>query len=61
MICTNEDSFIPIAGRKYPGTGSILESVQITLNNEKGSQLTTRPDVVGMPNPFAVEQIIKDH
>jgi ribonucleotide monophosphatase NagD (HAD superfamily) len=27
LVCTNEDNYIPIAGRKYPGTGSIVESV----------------------------------
>ena len=42
-------------GLKFPGTGSIVEAIQIALNNEEGSQERRRPEVVGAPNSFAVE------
>lgn len=38
FICTNEVPFINLKnGLKYPGTGSIVEAIQLTLNNEHGS------------------------
>ena len=39
FICTNNDPYIPIANRHYPGTGSAVEAIQLTLNDERGSQL----------------------
>ena len=42
---------------KYPGAGSIVEGIQITLNNEEGSQKTDRPEIAGKPNGFAMELI----
>ena len=42
---------------KYPGAGSIVEAIQISLNNEEGSQETKRPEMVGKPNPFVIDLI----
>ena len=61
FVCTNEDHFISIGNMQYPAAGSIVEGIQITLNNEQGSQLTDRPAVVGMPHPFAMDVLKEDH
>jgi len=42
---------------KYPGTGAILESIQLSLNNEEGGQQTKRPEIVGKGNPFVIDLI----
>ena len=55
FICTNEQKQITLGnGMKYPGAGSIVEGIQITLNNEEGSQRTERPEIAGKPNGFAM-------
>lgn len=46
-------------GLKYPSTGSIVEAIQLALNNEEGSQERRRPHVVGAPSPFAIEFLQK--
>ena len=60
FICTNEEPYQVLGeGLKFPGTGSIVEAIQIALNNEEGSQERRRPEVVGAPNSFAVEFLQK--
>ena len=61
MVCTNKDPNISLGTRKFPGTGCLVDAIQITLNTEKGSQLMTKPIVAGMPNPYAVDVIMQEH
>lgn len=61
MICTNNDKNIVLNGQFYPGTGSIVDAIQVTLNNEYGSQLDHEPEFAGMPNPFIFDLIERDH
>lgn len=57
LICTNTDKNFKLNGRVFPGTGSIVQSLKICLNNQHGSQLMTEPEVAGMPNPYVFELI----
>jgi ribonucleotide monophosphatase NagD (HAD superfamily) len=60
-ICTNDDSYDMVQGRKMPGAGPIVESIQITLNMEGGSQEVRRPENVGKPNPYVIELIQREN
>lgn len=60
FICANEVPYQELGqGLKYPGTGSIVEAIQLALNNEEGSQERRRPTVIGKPSPYAVEYVMK--
>ena len=58
FVCTNDQSSHVIApGRVYPGTGAILEAIQISLNDKNGNQASEWPTVVSGNEGF---QIMKD-
>lgn len=61
MFCTSLQKNIKLNGRVYPGTGAFVDALQITLNNEHGSQLMTEPEVAGMPNPYVFDLIMDQH
>lgn len=57
FIATNDDAFDMVNGRKQPGAGAIVDSIQITLNCEEGTSEKKKPYVIGKPNPYVIELI----
>lgn len=52
FILTNTDRFTMVNGRKFPGCGTLLEGILITLKDKSY-------EVAGKPNPFTM-QLIKE-
>jgi ribonucleotide monophosphatase NagD (HAD superfamily) len=53
LLVTNKDKFTVCNGRKLPAMGTVLECLLITLKSK-------RHELVGKPNPFALNNIIRD-
>ena len=49
---TNTDKFTLINGRQFPGTGTLLQGILISLKNKSY-------EVAGKPSPFTMELVQK--
>ena len=68
LIATNDDRGTMTKGRLYPGAGSTLSSLLSACDLRKGERVDScsrdEPgtfDLIGKPNPFAIELIKKEH
>ena len=44
-----------------PAAAAMIESIYITLQHKDGDAEATRPEVVGKPNPYVIDLIMKEH
>lgn len=61
FIATNNDAYDIVGGRRMPGAGSMVESIQYTLGDMFGDREKCVPEIIGKPNPYVVELIKKEH
>ena len=68
LIATNDDRGTMVKGRLMPGAGSTLASLLTACNLKKGRTFSScskdEPgtfDLIGKPNPFAIELIKEEH
>ena len=68
LIVTNDDRGTMVKGRLYPGAGSALASITTACKLRKGSKLDSTSieepgtfDLIGKPNPFAVNLVKEEH
>ena len=61
FIATNNDAFDMVNGRRQPGAGAMVDSIKVTLSNPDGSRNNTEPEIIGKPNPYVIDLIMKEH
>jgi len=61
FIATNDDAFDMVNGRLQPGAGAMVSAIQYTLDQTKLGRDRCTPQVLGKPNPYAIELICKEH
>ena len=68
LIVTNDDRGTMVKGRLYPGAGSALQSIVTACKLRKGSKHDSTSkeepgtfDLIGKPNPFAVDLVKEEH
>eukprot|EP01068_Selenidium_serpulae_P004062 Selendium_serpulae@DN3401_c0_g1_i1.p1 len=52
LLVTNTDLSFPVEGRKLPGTGCLVKSLEIASGRT--------PQIIGKPGPFIIEDIMRD-
>ena len=61
FIATNDDPFDIVNGRIQPGAGAMVQAIQYSLDETKLGKERCTPEVVGKPNPYAIELICQEH
>lgn len=61
FIACNDDAFDMVSGRKMPGAGAMVRSLQYSLDSHRGGRDATTPEIIGKPNPYVIELIQREH
>ena len=59
-ICCSADQYDIIKGRKLPGPAVLTEAIKATLNFKVEPE-RKEPVIVGKPNPYVVDLIMRQH
>ena len=59
-ICCSADKYDLINGRKFPGPAVLTEAITATLNLSMEGERKT-PVIVGKPNPYVIDLIMRQH
>eukprot|EP00347_Sterkiella_histriomuscorum_P020427 403337848 len=61
FIATNGDAYDNVNGRKMPGAGAMVNSILYTLDQADKSRESFKPEIIGKPNPYVIELIMKEN